>query len=75
MVKNLKECQNLAQLYNQRERLFGQEVTQVARKLIKYATVHEYIHHPKCSVILIMNTSCMYVQSLGPAALLSSAIV
>ena len=29
IVKNLKECQNLAQLYNQRERLFGQPVTQV----------------------------------------------
>lgn len=29
IVKNLKECQTLAQLYNQRERLFGQPVTQV----------------------------------------------
>ena len=29
IVKNLKECQSLAQLYNQRERLFGLPVTQV----------------------------------------------
>lgn len=31
VMKNLKECQTLSQLYNQRERLFGQSVTQVSR--------------------------------------------
>ena len=29
VVKNLKECQDLALLYNQRERLFNMNVTQV----------------------------------------------
>lgn len=29
ITKNLKECQTLAQLYNQRERLFGLPTTQV----------------------------------------------
>ena len=30
MVKELKECQQNAQLYNQRERLFNMPVTQVS---------------------------------------------
>ena len=29
VVKNLKECQDLSILYNQRERLFNMQVTQV----------------------------------------------
>lgn len=38
IVKNLKECQTLAQLYNQRERLFGQPVTQVIHMYMFYIT-------------------------------------
>ena len=36
VIKNLKECQGLGQLYNQRERLFGQDVTQVDDKKNMY---------------------------------------
>ena len=35
VIKNLKECQQLSQLYNQRERLFGLSVTQVMHILDK----------------------------------------
>ena len=35
VVKQLKECQQLAQLYNQRERLFGMPVTQVKNSYVR----------------------------------------
>ena len=49
VVKDLRECQQQASLYNQRERLFAMPVTQVLHVYI----VHVHVRTCTCEILLV----------------------